>query len=226
MNSADPVTILLRALGPNLAFIIFGLALAAAFAVFMRWLKTKGKGMIGEMAANSRLRELPTRDYHLIPDLMLPIDGGTTQIDHVVVSRYGIFVVETKAYKGWIFGSERDAQWTQQIYRKKSRFQNPLRQNYRHTETLAGLTGIPRELFISIVAFGGEAEFKTPMPANVVKISQLANAIRGYTQPLIQDEQVPEVVEAIKAWAATVDPATRRNHVQNLKKRHGEGAGA
>lgn len=221
MNAADLVTIILRALGPNIAPLIFWLALAAAFALFMRWLKTKGKGLIGEMVVNSRLRELPSDVYHLIPDLMLPIDGGTTQIDHVVVSRYGIFVVETKAYKGWIFGSERDAQWTQTIYRKKSRFQNPLRQNYRHTETLAQLTGIPRDLFISLVAFGGEAEFKTPMPPTVVKIAQLTATIRSYTQPLIQDEQVPDVVEAIKAWAGTVDATTRRNHVQNLKKRHG-----
>jgi restriction system protein len=223
MNATDPLTIILRALAPSIAFLIFGLALASVFAVFMRWLKSQGKGMIGEMVVNSRLRQLPTDVYHLIPDLMLPIDGGTTQIDHVVVSRYGIFVVETKAYQGWIFGSERDAQWTQTIYRKKSRFQNPLRQNYRHTATLAQLTGIPRELFISLVAFSGEAEFKTPMPPTVVKIAQLADTIRSYSQPLIQDEQVPDVVEAIKAWAATVDTTTRRNHVQNLKKRHSSG---
>ena len=221
MNATDPLTIILHALAPNFALIIFGLVLASVFAAFIRWLKSTGKGMIGEMVVNSRLRQLPTAVYHLIPDLMLPIDGGTTQIDHVVVSRYGIFVVETQASQGWIFGSERDAQWTQTIYRKKSRFQNPLRQNYRHTETLAKLTGIPRDLFISLVAFSGEAEFKTPMPPTVVKIAQLTDTIRSYTQPRIQDEQVPDVVEAIKAWAGTVDATARRNHVQNLKKRHG-----
>ena len=36
---------------------------------------------------------------------MLPADdGGTTQIDHILVSKYGIFVIETKNRKGWIFG--------------------------------------------------------------------------------------------------------------------------
>ncbi len=52
-----------------------------------------------------------------------------TQLDHVVVSRFGVFVIETKNYRGWIFGSEKQPQWTQQIYRQKNRFQNPLHQN-------------------------------------------------------------------------------------------------
>jgi hypothetical protein len=68
---------------------------------------------------------------------VLPSQGSTTQIDHVLVSVYGIFVIETKNMKGWIFGDERSAQWTQSIFGKKSRFQNPLRQNYRHVKALA-----------------------------------------------------------------------------------------
>lgn len=223
MSSPDLPASLVNTLLPLAPLLVFVVALLVAIRCFQQWFKTTGKGLIGELVVNTRLRELPADEYHLIPNVMLPVDGGTTQIDHIVVSRYGIFVVETKAYKGWIFGSERDAQWTQQIYRKKSRFQNPLRQNYRHTETLAELTGIPRQLFISLVAFSGEAEFKTPMPPTVMKIAHLASAIRSFTHPLIQDAQVHEVVDAIKAWASTVDAAARRNHVHNLKKRHGSG---
>jgi restriction system protein len=52
------------------------------------------------------LRRLDSRLYRVFHDLYLPRpDGkGTTQIDHVVVSRYGIFVIETKNMTGWIFG--------------------------------------------------------------------------------------------------------------------------
>lgn len=32
-------------------------------------------------------------------------DGSTTQIDHVLVSTKGIFVIETKHYRGWIFAN-------------------------------------------------------------------------------------------------------------------------
>ena len=64
---------------------------------------------------------------------MVPSRNGTTQIDHILVSAYGIFVIETKNLKGWIFGSAENATWTQVLAGKKYPFQNPLKQNYRHT---------------------------------------------------------------------------------------------
>lgn len=66
-------------------------------------------------------------DYHLLNHVTLRLEDGTTQIDHVLVSRFGIFVIETKEYKGWIFAGPRDRYWTQVLYRAKFRFQNPLR---------------------------------------------------------------------------------------------------
>lgn len=53
-------------------------------------------------------------------------DGKTAHIDHVVLSKYGIFVIETKNYKGWIFGNETQKNWMQVIYKKKTRFYNPI----------------------------------------------------------------------------------------------------
>jgi hypothetical protein len=43
----------------------------------------------------------------------------------------------TKNMKGWIFGSEDYERWTQTFGKKKYSFQNPLRQNYRHTKCLS-----------------------------------------------------------------------------------------
>lgn len=44
-------------------------------------------------------------DYHLMNHVTLQLKDGTTQIDHVLVSRFGVFVIETKDYKGWIFAN-------------------------------------------------------------------------------------------------------------------------
>ena len=65
----------------------------------------------------------------------------TTQIDHVVVSRHGVFVIETKNYGGWIFGKPGAKNWTQKFPRRSTTFQNPLRQNDKHVRTLVELTG-------------------------------------------------------------------------------------
>src|SRR5690242_5476915 len=77
--------------------------------------------------------------FHLLNNVTLPFQDGTTQIDHILVSTKGVFVIETKHYMGWIFANENSQQWTQVIYQIKNRFQNPLHQNYRHLKALQHL---------------------------------------------------------------------------------------
>ena len=89
------------------------------------------KGWVGEKKVARYLRRL-SEEYTVLNDVILPTETGTTQIDHIVVSPYGVFVIETKNYRGWIFGGEKSAQWTQNIYGHKRSFMNPLRQNYAH----------------------------------------------------------------------------------------------
>jgi hypothetical protein len=195
---------------------LFGL-ISILGAIFKLFFLPKIKGWLGEASINFWIRKrLDNTVYHLIPDVMLPTSDGTTQIDHVIVSRYGIFVLETKTYKGWIYGDEREAQWTQVIYRRKERFQNPLRQNYKHTKTLSDLTGIPHEYFKSLVVFVGDCEFKTEMPANVVHIRNFIKHIRNHQTPIIKDEQVPKIVTTIQEWASTVTNAQKSRHIAHV----------
>ncbi|MEX0604990.1 MAG: nuclease-related domain-containing protein [Marinobacter sp.] len=112
---------------------------------------------------------LDRKTYHLIRNITLPTEDGTTQIDHIIVSPFGVFVVETKNMKGWIFGSAHQPQWTQKIFRHSQKFQNPLRQNYKHVKTLQTLLGLTDSQIHSLVVFVGDATFKTEMPTNVTK---------------------------------------------------------
>ena len=213
---ADIMSQLVAKFLPWVVLAAMGSILLAAFKLFV---VPKLKGRIGEASVNFVARHaLDQNVYHLIPNVMLPTAEGTTQIDHVIVSRYGIFVVETKTYKGWIYGGENEAAWTQVIYRRKERFQNPLRQNYKHTKALAELTGIPENCFKSLVVFAGESTFKTVMPANVVMAKDFARHIKSLQEPIIRDEQVMEIVSAIQEWAGTVTDKQRRDHVANLQE--------
>ena len=120
-------------------------------AIFLK--SPRFKGATGEtlvrLAAHLRL---PSESYHSIHNVTLRSLDGTTQIDHIIVSRFGIFVVETKHMKGWIFGTESDAQWTQKIFKKSFGFQNPLRQNYKHVKALEAALGVPGRAIHSVVA--------------------------------------------------------------------------
>ena len=182
-----------------------------------RW----SKGDAGELVVDNVLRfELEADTYRVISNLMLPAKGGTTQIDHVVVSRYGLFVVETKNCKGWIFGGEHQATWTKKVYKASYRFQNPLHQNYKHIKTIAELTGIPEHYFKSLIVFLRDATFKTGMPTCVTHPDGIVYFIRSHVKPIILDEQIPEIVSALMEWAGTVTEEMRESHAIRLQVQH------
>jgi len=76
------------------------------------------KGARGERKVHNALNSvLDESEYRVLSDLILPIAGSTTQLDHLVLSRFGIFVIETKNMSGWIFGGGADQQkWTCLLY--------------------------------------------------------------------------------------------------------------
>lgn len=89
----------------------------------------KIKGLIGEWRVRKQLERLPAEDYKILNDITIKAKKATSQIDHLIISPYGIFVIETKNYRGWIHGSENSEYWFQTIYRTKAKFRNPIKQN-------------------------------------------------------------------------------------------------
>lgn len=208
----DPVALLVNVLLPFwwLPVVLLALSLAGT---------PMAKGWIGEIILHLCLRLLlDRRRYHLFRNVTLPTADGSTQIDHIVVSPHGIFVLETKNYGGWIFGKPRDKMWTQKFPRRSSAFQNPLRQNYKHVRTLADLLALGDEVLFSLVVFVGSAEFKTAMPENVTKLGGCIGFIRRRTEPLLSEAQVAEAVARIASGRLAPSLATQRAHVKHVRE--------
>lgn len=184
-------------------------------------LKSAFKGWLGEIQTTLGKRLLlNSTTYRDINNVTIETAHGTTQIDHVIVSRFGIFVVETKNMNGWIFGSENDDQWTQMFANKrKFRFQNPLRQNYRHTKTIAEFFGIDHVAIHSVVMFWGECTLKTEMPPNVLTHGYI-RYIKSKTDILFTDDEVSLLFQALKDGRLPKTWATRRRHLASLEERH------
>ncbi|WP_172372338.1 nuclease-related domain-containing protein [Sporosarcina jiandibaonis] len=129
---------------------------------FERFTKANIKGVIGEGVSRLFFLGLDTNEYKVLHNITLQnTQGKTTQIDHVIVSIYGIFVVETKNYQGWIYGNEIDRQWTQVIYKKRQQFYNPIKQNQGHIKALKGMLPEYKNIpFISIINFAPKATLK------------------------------------------------------------------
>lgn len=181
------------------------------------------KGWLGEkLVIEAGLKRLDPSLYQHYHDLYLPRpDGkGTTQIDHAVVSPYGIFVIETKNYKGWIFGSEKQRQWTQQIYRAKHRFQNPLHQNHLHVKALIKFLDLPETSFRPLVFFIGGAEFKTPMPGNVLNRGLLP-WIRNHSLTVLDPATVQKANQSLGHLSdSTNRREAARSHIRALRERN------
>lgn len=179
------------------------------------------KGWLGELALRifSRLT-LPKETYRRLYNVTLPTPDGTTQIDHIFVSPYGIFVVETKNMKGWIFGSEKQSQWTQRIYKRSYKFQNPLRQNYKHTKAIENLLDVPPETIHSVVCFVGDSRFKTPMPDNVTHGLGSVRYIKSFKTKVFSDQEMQQIVDDLQAGRKNDTRETHREHVANLRTNH------
>lgn len=178
------------------------------------------KGFVGEaMGSLAHKIWLDSDIYRELNNVTIPTPNGTTQIDHVIVSRFGIFVIEAKNMNGWIFGDEKSAEWTQSFPGGKFRFQNPLRQNYGHTKCLSEFLGVEQNKLHSVVMFWGESTFKTPMPDNVLD-KGYSSYIMSKTTVLFTDDEVEQIVDAIQTGKLPRTWATRRPHVASLKERH------
>lgn len=178
------------------------------------------KGVYGEM----RLRfaawlYLDATQYWVLHDITLMGEQGSTQIDHIFISRFGIFVVETKNFGGWIFGSEKQARWTQKLFKTSNQFQNPLHQNFLHVKTLQQILALPIENFHSLVVFVGSSSFKTETPPNVTNISGCFKYIASKTDVLLSDEQAAEIFATLQAARLAPSLASSREHVRSVKSR-------
>ncbi|MFK3917920.1 NERD domain-containing protein [Psychrobacter sp. NPDC078501] len=187
-------------------------------------LKSSFKGFLGETVINVAMWLKLEKDvYHRLNGITLPrANGGSTQIDHIIVSVYGIFVIETKNYKGWIYGSENKRQWTQSFPNgSKFKFQNPLRQNYLHIKTLADLLGLELSYFHSMIAFIGECELKTrdELPEHVLT-SGIVSYVKKKQDKLLTEDEVISIVEQINSNRFSKSWRTNREHKAYLKDKH------
>ncbi len=161
-------------------------------------------------------------DFHLLNHITLKLKDGTTQVDHILVSRFGVFVIETKDYKGWIFANAKHATWTQVLYRVKFKFQNPIFQNMRHVRAVEELLEfLPPEAIKSAVVFTGSAEFKTDMPSGVYTLSGLIDHLKSSTEEVMSLNRVQFCVGRLETARLAITGQTDLEHVKSLQRKHG-----
>ncbi len=183
--------------------------------------QNRGEALVREALALN----FSSPSYHLLNNVTLPIKAGTTQVDHILVSRYGIFVIETKHYTGSILGDPYAAEWTQVRFTKQYKFQNPIRQNYLHVAAVAELLEfLPSEQIHSVVVFTGDATFKTERPPQVVMLGELIALIDKYSAERLTQNRMHFCVGRLECHRKAISGQTDVEHVEHLRRRFGHTA--
>ena len=218
---------------------VIGIILIAIVVAFIIWGALRNtpeyKGKEGELYVHNILAQLP-EEYTVFDDVMLKTTNGTTQIDHVVVSRYGVFAIETKNYRGDIYGNDDRQQWTQIIvtdvtymkkwyktytYVTKNHFYNPVKQSVSHANAIKrALSAWPNLKVVPIVVFAGQAVLRNiTTQHHVIYEDQLLATIRSYSTPILSDTDLARVVSCLnqKNIRDQVDDSTHVSNVYEAK---------
>lgn len=190
------------------------------------------KGELGEYKIDIQLDQLP-KDHKHLNDLQVSnpkAKSGYSQIDHVVISPFGIFVIETKNYQGTVYGGKDRKTWS---VNGKFKMMNPFVQNYGHIQALKNCIDEKyHHLFISMVSFTKRCTFKIDeLDLRKIASDQLlvydtelfeyiyrkVSVLKvQHKDPLLNETEIKNIYESIQS-ANIIDLKIREEHVQSLK---------
>lgn len=177
------------------------------------------KGCFGEGLTFMKLEKL--KQYgKIMTNLYIPTEDGTTEIDLIYISKKGIYVIESKNYSGWIYGSEKYQEWMQSLYKnsRKNKFFNPIWQNKKHIEYLSKQVDVPLH---SLIVFSERCNLKKlyydKTKAQILRrhyINDYLNAELS-NEAILSNEDIDNVYENLKKFRLASD-FTKDQHVEKI----------
>lgn len=192
---------------------------------------TDPSGYLGKRGEDLTARKLAIvnmfgRNGVTLRNVYIPTDdGGTSEIDLLYITQKGIFVLESKNYSGWIFGNEKQYQWTASLpNREKSRFYNPIKQNQVHIKWLQKFIDSEIPMF-SLIVFSDRCELKkvTVSDPNVRVFNReqtywVIRKIWEANPDVLSEDRIKELSEKLGVLT-NVDEAVKAAHVEQIQQK-------
>lgn len=160
----------------------------------------QGKGWLGEFRVKLVVGKTKPGVRYVINDFKLRVsENKTSQIDHIVINKNGIFVIETKNYSGRIYGREEQLEWTQVLkYGKvKNKLYNPIKQNKTHVYRVANIFADKIPIISAVVFVQGNTQY---IDANgVYTLRELKSLLKKSCSELSLEEMEKNIFEAFGA---------------------------
>jgi len=180
----------------NLYWVKIGTALLVFIAVMTLFFRQNGKrAKTGDKASIRSKIEKLGEDYTLLSGVVVPALRGMSQIDHVIVSPYGVFVLTLQNEPGRVKGRVNDEMWEIKSGRRKGALYNPLWENRKWVNALENYLG-PHP-FIAVVVFT-QATLKSDFGENVIPLSRLHGFIKKYDKPRMVPGTLETILEKLK----------------------------
>lgn len=186
--------------------------------------KPEDIGAYGEKLTIFELEFLKSKGYdgNIISNIYIPnMDGTTSEIDILFITKKGIFVIESKNYSGWIFGSQNDKYWTICNYNDKWKLYNPVLQNQGHIKAIQRhLRGVP---CFSLIAFSERCELKKidvnsdVYVFNRDKMFSVVSNIFEKFPDIIDEKQIEYITEYLGQFS-NADKNIKKSHINDSKK--------
>lgn len=193
--------------------ILFCVILLTYFTKSSKW-----KGKYGEHIVASKLGGTIAGQQYLINDLIISDnEGHTSQIDHIFINKYGIWVIETKNYSGKIYGNANSENWLQVLAygKEKNGFYNPVKQNKTHIYRLRKKIGASAPVKGVVVFI--KADISKVWARNVYHISKLKKVVWSYTDECLTVEQMEEYYSKLLELKQN-STVTKKEHIKNINK--------
>lgn len=181
-------------------------------------------GELGERKVSSYLANLPCEDYYVFNDLLIRDGKYTTQIDHIVISHCGVFVLETKNVHGKVYGSGNTEFWKQYLpsagykrygFTQKHQLRNPIWQNEGHIKTLRRLVFGNDLPIYNIVVFPNEADLYVTADEDVLHMWEVVPCIKQHKEVVISIDQMRFMRRRLLEVISTKE-IDRTEHLENV----------
>lgn len=191
--------------------IIIPIVLIVILAIYLN--RPVARGKRGENRVKRIIGKTIENEQYVINNLILANEGKTSQIDHIVINKRGVFVIETKNYSGEIYGSENQREWTQVLAygNVKNKLYNPLKQNATHVYNIKKIIGkIPVH---SVVVFVQNNTHNIEAN-NVIPLSALRNTLQ-HGENVLSIHQMKMAYETLLASRSKI---TNKEHIYNIRE--------
>ena len=181
-------------------------------------------GDYGEKRVSSFLEDLDCEEYRVYNDLLIRNGNYTTQVDHIVISRYGVFVLETKNVHGKVYGGGNAEFWKQYLpdtgykrygFTQEHQLRNPIWQNDGHIKTLRKLVFGNDVPIYGIVVFPSDTDINVTANQPVLNMYNVVPYIKQYRDVVLSSDQMGFYRRRLLEVISTTE-SDRKEHLENV----------